>query len=200
MNKNVRFTVTLSSLVLGMSLLFNHSIADEATSAEQTQQPPAKEKAAPSKKLSPDTVSLIEIVGKYVEAWHNKDFDAMRLFENWEGGKELGRVEYIQSFSSSFKVHTWKVTKIGTLGTDRYQVLVLITHNVPDDIAGLVPPGKTVRSTLLQWWKKEGDKFMHLYNIEKQELMSAFPEPPPMQSPVPPPKQPPAPLPSPESL
>ncbi|MDM8557707.1 hypothetical protein [Candidatus Parabeggiatoa sp. HSG14] len=185
MNKNIRFAATLSSLVLGMSLLFNHSIADEATSVEKTQPPPATAKS--SKKLSPDAALLIETVGKYMEAWHNKDFEAMRFFESWEGGKELGRVEYIQSFAASFKVHTWKVTKIGTLGVDKYQLLVLITHSVPADIAGLVPMGKTVRSTLLQWWKKEGDKFVHLYNIEKQELMKAFPEPPPMQSPVSPP-------------
>ncbi|MDM8557706.1 hypothetical protein [Candidatus Parabeggiatoa sp. HSG14] len=182
MNKNIRLTIILSSLFLGMSLLFNHSIAEEV---EKAQQSPIK-KVALSEKPSPDIASLKEMVSKYIETWHNKDFESMYSFENWEGGEELDDVNYFQKFKKDFNIHTWKITQ-ATLEkgkTDEYKVLILITHNLPEHIATLVSKNKvkTVRSTLTQWWKKQGDKFVHLFHIERQRLMKLFPAPPPSES------------------
>jgi hypothetical protein len=132
---------------------------------------------------------LKETVSKYFTAWAQKDFKTMRSLEDWTGDKELNEVEYIQSFRKDFKVYTWKITKVSSLPANRYLALVLITHNPPQNILAHLPTGKTisVRSTLPKLWEKKGDKFVHLFHIEHQKMMAAFPDEPPvpMQSPVP---------------
>ncbi|EDN67949.1 secreted protein [Beggiatoa sp. PS] len=200
MNKNIRLAITLSSLCLGMGLLFNHSIAsvaDEATSVPPAA--PAKTEVPPAKKTPPEMVLLKETVAKYVIAWRNRDFKAMRLFENWEEGEELDDIKYIQSFNADFAIDEWKITRIAKGENDEYQVLVWITHNVPKDAPTFVPRNKKLRSTLVQWWKKQGGQFVHLFHIENKRLLDSLPPSPPMQSPISPVPSSPAPKTEPES-
>lgn len=84
---------------------------------------------------------------------------------------------------ADFKIHEWKITQMKPVDNGEYKVLVLVSHNVPKQVAAFVPPGKTVNSTLNQWWKKQGDKFVHLFHIERKRLM---PTPPPTQLAPPP--------------
>ncbi|TGO03444.1 hypothetical protein PN36_06420 [Candidatus Thiomargarita nelsonii] len=147
-------------LCLSASLLFNSSFAQEAT--------PSTEKAAPA--VAPGEV-LETAIDNYMKAWKEEDFATMRGYENWEGGPELGEVKYIQSFDAHFRVHNWKITKTLDIGNDEYKVWLLMDHNLPKQIAGFLPPDQTVRSTRFQWWKKQGDKFVHLFHIERQRLM-----------------------------
>ena len=213
MTKKVQFVMTLSGLCLGLSLLFNYSVAEVDTPAKTppvkdsvaevdtpAKTPPVSEEVAPKAAPAPDDKAksspkpvlpkkpqllgkmplLEKTVAEYVTAWQKEDFKAMRPVENWEGGDALGETKYIQNFKADFKIETWKITKIEKAkGKDEYKVLVLISHNMPKHIVALVSKGKnTVNSTLVQWWKKEGDKFVHLFHIERDRIMSPFTSPP----------------------
>lgn len=124
-------------------------------------------------------------VGKYMEAWQKQDYKTMRSYESWEGGEELDENNYLKTRDANFKIDTWKITKVFPAEGNQYKVLVLITHNPPKEIAGFVPMGQMVRSTLNLWWTKQGEKFMHLFHIERQKLLQTAP-PPGMPSPLPP--------------
>ena len=147
-------------LCLGISLLFNATITHSTTS-----------EPIPNLETSVDN---------YMTAWQKQDFITMNQDESWEGGEELNNIQYIQSFESDFRIHNWKVTRMQEIDNDQYKVLILIRHTLPKQIAGFLPPGHTVRSTRLQWWKKQGDKFVHLYHIENQKLIELIvPQQPP---------------------
>jgi len=149
-------------ICLSASLLFNSSFAEETT---------------PSTEKAPAVAPVLETaIANYMKAWQAQDFKTMRRYESWEGGQELGEVQYIQSFNADFKIHDWKITQMKPVGEDEYKVLVLSSHNLPKQIAAFLPPDQTVRSTLIQWWKKTGDQFVHLFHIERQRLIQlAFP-------------------------
>jgi len=49
-------------------------------------------------------------------------------------------------------------------------VLINVDHAPPPRIAAIVG-NKTIRSTLAQWWKKQGDRFVHLFHIERKNMM-----------------------------
>jgi hypothetical protein len=159
-------------ICLSASLLFNTSVAEEAT--------PSTDKAPASSEV------LETAIANYMNAWQAQDFKTMRGYESWEGGQELGDVQYIQSFDAHFRLSNWKVIKTANVGNDEYKVWMFMDHNLPKQIAGFLPPGKTVRSTRYQWWKKQGDKFVHLFHIERQRLMELLvPKQSPQASPLP---------------
>jgi hypothetical protein len=195
MHKKMKLSVVIS-IGLGMGLLFNHSVAsvaDEATPVPPSTPAKTEVPAPAAKKLSPEMNLLKKTVSQYVEAWHNRDFKAMRSFENWEEGEELDEIKYIQSFDADFVIHEWKITRVAKAKNDEYQVLVWITHNVSKDAPTFVPRNKKLRSTLVQWWKKAGDQFVHLFHIENNRLIESLPPSPPMQSPISPTPSSPAP-------
>jgi hypothetical protein len=164
----MKLAIGISGICLGISLLFNTTLAEEAT-------PPTPPEIAPASPPSDKTVSLETIVANYMNAWQKQDFKTMRRYESWEGGAELGEVQYIQAFDAHFKIHNWKITKSEAVSNDEYKVLVLMDHNPPKQVAGFLPPDReSVRSTRIQWWKKQGDKFVHLYHIERQRFMQLF--------------------------
>jgi hypothetical protein len=133
--------------------------------------------------------ALIAAVGQYVEAWQKQDFKTLRTFENWDEGPEPNEIEYLQKFDADFHLHEWKITKVDPQKDEGvYRVLVLVSHNLPKQIAAIVPNGaeKKVKSTLAQLWKKQGDKFVHLFNIERaQTSQFAAPKPGMEVKPVP---------------
>jgi len=180
--KKKTLPIAVISMGLGMSLLFNNSFAAHVHEGELTEKapppvqktPPAK-KAVPSEKPSPDITLLKETVSKYIIAQKKQDFKAMRSFESWEGGDVLDDVKYIQSFRSNFQIEQWKITQMKLIDGE-YRVFIWVTHNPPKEMAGYLAPGKTVRSTLVQWWKKQNDKFVHLFHIERKRLMKWIPQ------------------------
>ncbi len=174
MIKKKTLPIAVISVGLGMSLLFNNSIANEGALSEKA--PPAVKKVVPSEKPSPDIALLKETVSKYMKAQKIQDFKAMRPFESWEGGEVLNEVDYIQSFRRHFQIEQLKITRMKKQVNGEYKVLVWITHNPPKEFAAYIPPGKTVRSTLVQWWKKQGDKFVHLFHIERERLQNWIPQ------------------------
>ena len=108
-------------------------------------------------------------------AWQKQDFDTMHQFENWEGGEKLGMIKYIQSFDAKFYIKEWKVTKIEPADNNEYKVLILVSHGLSAKIAALIGKDQTVRSTMVQWWRKEGEKFVHLFHIEQERHMKFLP-------------------------
>ncbi len=181
MIKKKTLPIAVISVGLGMSLLFNNSIAHEGASTEEAHpHPPAVKKDVPSEKVpsekpSPDIALLKETVSKYMQAQKIQDFKAMRPFESWEGGKVLDDVKYIQSFRRHFQIDQLKITRMQKQANGEYKVLVWITHNPPKEFSAYIPPGKTVRSTLVQWWKKQDGKFLHLFHIERERLQNWIP-------------------------
>lgn len=116
---------------------------------------------------------MVKAISTYMNAWQKQDFETMHSLENWKSAQPLSLVKYIQSFDSDFRVHSWKLTKIAKEGNNNeYRVLVLITHNPPKQVAALIPAGKTVRSTLIQWWEQDKDKKVsHLFHVENRRLL-----------------------------
>jgi len=116
---------------------------------------------------------MVKAIGTYMDAWQKQDFATMHSLENWKSANPLNLTQYIQSFDSDFRVHSWKVTKIAKEGVEgEHRVLVLITHNPPKQVAALIPAGKTVRSTLIQWWEQDKDKKVsHLFHVENRRLL-----------------------------
>jgi len=143
--------------------------------------PQASQAAAPTVDTKPSSYpALVASVSQYVEAWQKQDFKTMRGFESWVEGPEWNEVDYIRKFDADFQMHEWKVTKVDPQKEEGvYRVLVLVSHNLPKQIASLIPNGneKKVKSTIAQLWKKQGDKFVHLFNIERAQTMQ-FATPP----------------------
>lgn len=158
--------------ILSTICLCGHAIADEH--ATESMAAPAVETTTDSNQLLGKMPALESAVGKYVTAWQQSDYKTMLPYENWEGGDSLNETAYIQAFDGNFHIHSWTITKVEDLGSDQYKVLVLITHNPPTQVAALIPEGRTVRSTLIQFWKKQGEQFQHLYNVEKQKIWGQF--------------------------
>ncbi len=141
---------------------------EEKTATEEKNVP-----ATPKKTVSLDNPPLEAAIKGYIETWQKQDLKAMYTYENWEGGNSLDEIGYIKAIDTNFKIHTWKISQVKPVNeqTDQYEVLIMVTHNPPAQVAALVPPGLTVRSTLHQWWKKQGDKYVHLFNIERQAVL-----------------------------
>jgi len=173
------FLTLLHCSLLGITLAvpLNFAQADQSAAPPSESAPPPATASQPEQLLGKMPV-LESTVGKYMEAWQKQEFNTMRGYESWEGGEELNEVKYIQSFDSNFKIHSWKVTKVEKVENDEYQVLVLISHNPPKQVASMLPPGRTVNSTLIQWWKKQGDNFVHLLHLERKRLLQpSLPQP-----------------------
>lgn len=163
------------SVLLGLSFVFLVSsvFAIDAHDEETHSHPPAFDKWAPQPPPPPLKMDskFKQTVEDYLKAWQEGNFKAMYPHEDWKGGVTFAEDKYAQTLDTGFKIHTWEITRVVPLQEpDQYQVLVLITHNPPKQIAAFVAPGMTVRSTLRQWWQKKGDKFVHLFNIERNEL------------------------------
>jgi len=169
MKKPISYVISTICLLLSAT-----AFAEDKADADKKAAPIAETtETVPSQLLGKMPV-LESTVGQYVSAWQKNDFKAMLHHENWEGGAELNETSYIQSFDSNFSIGEWNITKVEDLGNDQYKVLVLVTHTPPSQVANLLPPGKMVRSTLVQFWKKQGEQFVHQYNIEKQTLWGQY--------------------------
>lgn len=185
-----KFIITLSTLGLVTHLLFNPTLAEETTpptpnpqpsatekpATDTTAKPAAQEKSPATNKLAPGSVKNPELeaaVKGYIEAWQKKDFKTMRNYENWDEGTTLDEIGYIKALDTDFQIHTWKITQIKPEAdtNNEFKVLVLIAHTPPKEVAAFIPAGQTVRSTLNQWWRKDGDKYVHLFNIERRNLL-----------------------------
>lgn len=190
-----KFIITLSTLGLVTHLLFNPTLAEETTppisgpQSSATAPPATTETVKPAtdtatkstessaaKQLAPGSVKNPELetaVKGYIEAWQKKDFKTMRNYENWDGGTTLDEIGYIKALDTDFQIRTWQITQIKPEAdtNNEFKVLVLIAHTPPKEVAAFIPAGQTVRSTLNQWWRKDGDKYVHLFNIERRNLL-----------------------------
>lgn len=165
-----------SIFIISAIFLSGHVAAHEHATesmAVESMAAPAMETTTESNQIG-KMPALESAVGKYVTAWQQSDYKTMLPYENWEGGDSLNETAYIQAFDGNFHISDWKITKVEDVGNDQYKVLVLITHNPPTQVAALIPEGRTVRSTLIQFWKKQGEQFQHLYNVEKQKIWGQF--------------------------
>ncbi|MEK7990398.1 MAG: hypothetical protein VSS52_005280, partial [Thiotrichaceae bacterium] len=113
---------------------------------------------------------LEEAVGNYMSLWSKQDIRAMYKLENWEGGEELDEISYIQEFKKDLEIYDWRVSLVQQEGGGVHKVLIVIKHNPPKHVRAFVAKGIKLSSTLSQWWKKDGDKYAHLYNVEQQRL------------------------------
>ncbi|MCK5878044.1 MAG: hypothetical protein KAG43_10440 [Candidatus Marithrix sp.] len=141
-------------------MLFNSCIA------ANIEIPPVKPLQSPVEKYP----ALKNTIADYMNAWQKQDLKTMRGYENWEGGDELNEIGYIKAFNTDLNISKWQITKVEELANNEYKILVLITHNPPAKIAPLVKKGLTVNSTLIQWWKKQDDKFVHLFHVERKRI------------------------------
>lgn len=174
-------SVVITGLCLSLSL---PSLADEA---EKKPAPATGEQHAPRSTEKPKQIhtlpevepALKTAVDTYVKAWQDQDFKTMRSLESWEGGEEPSELRYLQAFDADFQIYEWKITRLEPQKNGQIKMLVWIKHNVNKQFSALAPDIKSVNSTLIQWWKKEGDKYVHLFNIERQNLMNMMPALPP---------------------
>lgn len=174
-------SVVIAGLCLSLSL---PSFADEA---ETKPAPATGEQSAPRSTEKPKQApalpevepALKSSVEAYVKAWQAQDFKTLRSFESWEGGEEPSELRYLQAFDADFQIYEWKITRVEAQENGQIKMLVWIKHNVNKQFAALAPDVKSVNSTLIQWWKKEGEKYVHLFNIERQNLMNMMPTLPP---------------------
>jgi hypothetical protein len=158
-------------------------IADEKPALKAEQPVPGEAPAAGE--TDEQYAELKKTVGAYMAAWEKEEYDKMQPYESFEGGKELKAFHYIQSFTPDFGLSNWQVSKIKPEANDEYLVLVMVMHNPPKQIATRLPEGKKVRSTLRQYWKKQGDSYVHLFHIEKQRLLGPLFKMQPPQVPKP---------------
>jgi hypothetical protein len=182
-------SIIIKGLYLSLSLLSFSSLADEAekkTAPAITEHQHDHEQAAPKAEKAKPAVGLPEVepalksaIDGYVKAWQDQDFKTMRSLESWEGGDEPSEVKYLQAFDADFHIFEWKITRLEPQADGQMKVLVWISHNVNKQFAALAPNVKSVNSTLIQWWKKDGEKYVHLFNIERQNLMQMMPQMPP---------------------
>ncbi len=164
------FTTTL----LGLTLLHAPVYAEDTKSTEA--KPQIVE--TPLVEQKDQYFDLKEAVGEYMSLWSKQDIKAMYKLENWEGGAEVDEITYIKDFKHDLKIYDWIVTLVQQEGGGVHKVLVVIQHNPPKHVQGFVAKDLKLRSTLAQWWKKDGDTYTHLYNVEKQRLASdMFPDP-----------------------
>lgn len=128
----------------------------------------------PALKIAAKTLnqSLIQDIDTYMKVWKARDYDKLHQLENWESGAPLDKVDYIGTFNTRFHIMEWRVTQTTALEEEGlFKALVLVTHNPPQEVMQYLPKGKTVNSTLIQWWKKnEKGGFEHLYHVEKKNL------------------------------
>jgi len=143
---------------------------------------PSESSADHSAATSERYPELQKEVAAYMSAWVKGNYDEMYPFENWKTGEKLEKTPYIQTFDANFGLESWKITKIERQPEDEYLVLIVITHNPPKQIMAYLPKDKKIQSTLRQYWGQEGDKYSHLFYIEKERLMN------PMKLLNPPPK------------
>ncbi len=170
-------SVVITGLCLSLSL---PSFADEV---EKKPAPATGEQTAPRLTEKPKQVqtlpeveaALQTAIDGYVKAWQAQDFKTLRNMESWEGGEEPSELRYLQAFDADFQIYEWKITRVEPQENGQIKILVWIKHNVNKQFAALAPDVKSVNSTLIQWWKKEGDKYVHLFNIERQNLMNMMP-------------------------
>ncbi len=177
----MNLTHAISGICFSLSLLSNPCIADDEATPPPEQTPPqTAPKPAPPKPAP--TVSIETVINQYFGAWRDHDFKKMKTYENWEGGKELNDVQYIQAFNSRFKVHDWKISQVIPLDNNEYKILISVDHTPPKKIMVSLPPWqKTARSTLYQWWKKQDNTFVHLFHIERERIVKElFPVMPPL--------------------
>ena len=182
-----RFFIVIM-LLLGVNLL---PIALQAEEIELTkssnEEPITKTESETTNSKQQDTTENTELtadpydalkaaINNYMSLWQKQDIKAIYQLESWEGGQEVDEITYIKDFKSDTKIYEWDVTLIQKDGEDGiYKVLVPIKHSPPKHVQAFVAKNLKLRSTLSQWWKKDGDKYVHLYNIEKQRL-GFFPE------------------------
>lgn len=171
----------LSVVITGLCLSLNlPSLADEA---EKKPAPATEEQLAPRVTEKPKQIqqlpevepALKSAVEAYIKAWQDQDFKTMRSLESWEGGEEPSELRYLQAFDADFRIYEWKITRLEAQENGQIKMLVWIKHNVNKQFSALAPDVKSVNSTLIQWWKKEGEKYVHLFNIERQNLMNMMP-------------------------
>lgn len=176
-----RLSVVIAGLCLSLSL---PCLADEA---EKKPAPATGEQLAPRLTEKPKQVqtlpevepALKTAIETYIKAWQDQDFKMLRSLESWEGGDEPSELRYLQAFDADFQIYEWKITRLEPQENGQIKLLVWIKHNVNKQFAALAPDVKSVNSTLIQWWKKEGEKYVHLFNIERQNLMNMMPSLPP---------------------
>jgi hypothetical protein len=183
-----RLSLVIKGLCFSLSLLSFSSFAEEPAAAvdkkaapavvEHEHATPKAEKTKPAAKLPEVEPALKSAIDAYVKAWQAQDFKTMRGLESWEGGDEPSEIKYLQAFDADFHIYEWKITKLEPQADGQMKVLVLVSHNVNKQFAALAPDVKAVNSTLIQWWKKEGDKYVHLFNVERQNLMNMMPSMP----------------------
>lgn len=158
--------------IVASLILFNPCIAADI------EIPPAKVLQSPVEKYP----ALKNTIAGYMEAWQKQDLTTMRTYESWEGGPEFDNIKYTQAFNADLIISKWQITKVEPQDNGEYKILVLISHNPPKQVASFVKKGIQVNSTLMQWWKKQGDKFVHLYNIERNKIQELL-APPPIETP-----------------
>lgn len=125
----------------------------------------------------PSIQDLVKTVQNYMTAWKKQDYSAMQKYESFDQDKKLELHEYIRAFDGNFGIGEWRVTRVfPELGqNEEYRVLVWLTHNPTGRVASFFSKGKKVRSTLTQWWRKQDDKYVHLYHVERRRLMNMKP-------------------------
>lgn len=157
-------------LVAGAMTFANPAYTEEEKSApaKKEDKPTAEEQQKSPAEQYPD---LSKTVNEYMAAWQKYEFDKMEPYENFAGGENLSGFHYMQTFDANFGLSEWKITRIQAQENDEFLVLVLVQHNPPKHVAQFVPKGKKVRSTLRQYWKKQGDGYVHLFHVEKQRLL-----------------------------
>ncbi|MEZ5671621.1 MAG: hypothetical protein R3E08_04245 [Thiotrichaceae bacterium] len=179
-----RLSVVIKGLCLSLSLLSFPSFAEETATDKKVEpaavehehaNPRMTEKAKPVVGLPEVEPALKNAIDTYIKAWQAQDFKTLRSLESWEGGDEVSDLKYLQAFDADFHIYEWKITKLEPQADGQVKVLVLVSHNVNKQFATLAPDIKSVNSTLMQWWKKEGEKYVHLFNIERQNLMNMMP-------------------------
>ena len=165
----------IPTLVAGTICLLGVGSINLVYAEEQATTEQKKEETAPPAAQTGTVVidaALQKAVDGYMTAWQKHDYDAMYAFESWEGGDPVDKQGFMQGLSPDFVIQEWKVTKVTEQNNGQLLVLVLTHHTPPKEIQAFIPPEvKFVRTTLRQYWKKEGDKYAHLYHIEKKNLL-----------------------------
>jgi len=169
----------LTTLFLGVSLFLT-----TVGFAEEAKAPTAEEKQAMIDTEVNKYPAVKAAVSAYMTALEKQDFDGRYNLESWQGGSAPDKIRYLSMIDTDFQVYSWKITKIEEdKKSGHYKVLVLTTHNPPQQVAAFLKGKKEVRSTLRQWWGKEDGKFKHLFFIERQQMQQLL-APPKIPKPV----------------
>ena len=175
----------LRMMALGVAITLGGPAYSEG---DQPAAPPQESAALPQAKIAVAEryPELAKTVSAYMDAWQKEEFDKMQGFESFEGGEDLKGFHYMQTFDAQFGLSEWQLANVQELEDDRYLVLVMIKHNPPAHVRALIPQGQKVRSTLRQYWKKQGDTYVHLFHVEKEKLMGPMMKGPEMPGAQPP--------------